>query len=155
MQTAEELIAHYAAVRARIRRTKPGPVPVLVTLPRPPKPLEPAPVSRPKAPNMDLPTFLAQIKSRQLPASPANAIRLAALLDRREGFEEGTVIGKGRKYQIASVRFEFYWHLIHTFGWAYAQAGRNIGRDHTSILHGTAKYESILRDKAASGGSGA
>jgi hypothetical protein len=147
MQTAQDLIAHYAAVQRRIRRTPS--TPMLVTLPTPKVLPEPVPIPRPKTPNMDLPTFLAQVKSRQLPASPANATRLAALLDQREGFEEGTVLGIRRKYKIAAVRFEFYWHLIHTFDWAYAQAGRNIGRDHTSILHGVAKHEAKLRNDPA------
>jgi hypothetical protein len=139
MQTAQELIEHYAAVQRRIRRTPTGPV--LVTLPKSPAPPEPAPISHPKIPKTDLATFVAQIKSRQLPASPANALRLAALLDAREGFEEGTIMGRCRKYKIAAVRFEFYWHLLHTFNWSYSYASKVIGRDHTTLLHGVQNHE--------------
>lgn len=159
-QSAEDMMAHYRALKRRINAPPPRPA----AMPAPAMPPAAAP-AKPKVTSAakrkydaaakklwpfepgttpKLKQVLKAINCGKVLASNANALRLAQVMDAEFGFPPGTILGTGRKAYIVRRRFEYYYYLVELLGMKYLQAARVIKRDHTSLLHGVQKYKERL-----------
>jgi chromosomal replication initiation ATPase DnaA len=146
-QSADALLAHYAAVREKFKP------PMTVRMPAAPRPAviranqlddKVKVVARDPA-HVALDAFLEEISCGKLIASPANAMRLAKLLDARYRLPNGSVEGRGQAHKIVAVRHRWFWILVRQWGWAYYQTGVVTNRDHTTIMNGITKHEKVRK----------
>ena len=129
--TAEELRAHYAAVKARIagaaRRPPPQVQPLLVVRPAPP---EPEPDEEP------------DLRPPLLAGAPIGRTRdLVEPVLQRHMVTWKQVAGRDRKQAIVAARQECMW-VLNKAGMSLPMIGRFMRRDHTTVLHGVRKHES-------------
>ncbi|RVT75642.1 hypothetical protein EM858_14435 [Agrobacterium sp. CNPSo 2736] len=111
-KTAEELLAHYAAVRRRIYGA-----PKVVNIAAKPKP---APAR---------------------PSGLTSKERVLALFCRRTGLSEEVIVSQSTQQRIVLIRQAcFYWMVRRTSS-SLVEIGRFIGgRDHTTVRHGIRQY---------------
>jgi len=128
--TADELRAHYAAVKARIadaaKRPLPEVRPLLVVRPAPPKP---EPDEEP------------DLRPPLLAGAPLGRARgLLEPVLQRHMLTWRQVISKDRKQAIVSARQECMW-VLNKAGMSLPMIGRFMNRDHTTVLHGVRTHE--------------
>ena len=134
--TLEEQRAHYSTVRARIANAEQRPTPE-----------RPAP--RIIIVNHDLPSPAREpVPVRIKPAwfsvaSPDRFRALVAGVCAAHGIEMSTVISKTRRQRIVRVRQEIAYHAIR-FGWGYAQVGRWMAKDHSTVIHSARRMEKMI-----------
>ena len=113
-ETAEELLQHYAAVKARLRD---------------------AALKRPQNRQYDFPIGpLPEIITKP----NRRTILRDVALQHCVAIDE--ICGKSRKKKYVLARRELYFRLKEEIGMSFAEIGRFIGRDHTSVLFGYRKY---------------
>jgi len=65
-------------------------------------------------------------------------------VERRHGVHARAMLGPRRTRSIMAARTELYVLLAHTEGLAFAEIGRVLGRDHTTIMSAVHSYEERL-----------
>ncbi|HVI27509.1 hypothetical protein [Hansschlegelia sp.] len=64
---------------------------------------------------------------------------------KKYGVAEASVLARGKRGgQIVLARQEFFWRLVNEIGLSYAEAGRRVGRDHTSIRYGALNHQARI-----------
>ena len=113
-ETAEELLQHYAAVKARLRD---------------------AALKRPQNRQYDFPIG-------PLPEIIKKPNRKSILRDvaAKHNMAVEDICGPSRKRKHVLARREVYFRLSQELGISFAEIGRFIGRDHTSVLFGYRQY---------------
>ena len=136
--TAEELMAHYAIVRARLNGPAPKVIIHAAALPPPPPEPEPEPIE-PSAP--ELPKFFVHTA----PVNPAsirvNFDEVVELVCNELGYTRSGIFANRRVHKLCFDR-QMLWALAykHCPHLSLPQIGRaSGGRDHTTVLHGRRK----------------
>ncbi len=75
------------------------------------------------------------------------AFELAERIAVRHGVRVEALLGTDRLGPVAAARFEFWCVLHGTFGIPFAEIGRIVGRDHTTVIDGITKHETGLRKR--------
>lgn len=133
MQTAAQIVDNYRAVRARLW----GPATTgRVTIHRPVKPPEPAPMQAP------IKRQIVQVKGRKkgrkaLPQGVFEPTVQGACAKWRVDRDE--VFSDCRKRPCVLARIEII-QALHAAGWSYSGIGRRMNKDHSSVLHLHKKY---------------
>lgn len=63
------------------------------------------------------------------------------------GISVGDAQGPCRRRDLAKLRFHVMW-LLRQAGWSYPRIGKRLNRDHTAILHGVRRWESLRASHA-------
>ena len=86
--------------------------------------------------------------SRQTPVRPPLPSTICAPRDvlsdacATAGISVTDAQGPCRRRDLATQRFHVMW-LLRRAGWSYPRIGRRLNRDHTAILHGVRRWESL------------
>lgn len=119
-QSVDQLLAHYAAVRARLNR---APSPPRVTH------IEPAPAPAPVVPPKINKTF-----------------EIMAAIAAKYELTLGDITGKSRKNHVVNARHEAMWTLYDEHGRSLQFIARMFGGyNHTSVLHAVRRWRRIRK----------
>ena len=132
--TADDLMAHYATVRARLHGPAPKPIMNTAVI-FPPLPVEPEPVPPlpPEPPVVMMP--VVPVKPEEI---RINFEEVVALVCRDLGYERRELFADRRYHKLCFDR-QMLWALAHKhcLHMSLPQIGRaSGGRDHTTVLHG-------------------
>lgn len=130
--TAEDLMAHYATVRARLHGPAPKPVMNTAVL-FPPPPKEPEPPPPPEPPMVMMPSVAMKPEEVRI-----NFEEVIALVCNDLGYERRELFADRRYHKLCFDR-QMLWALAHKhcLHMSLPQIGRaSGGRDHTTVLHG-------------------
>jgi len=134
--TAEDLMAHYATIRARLHGPAPKVIINPVALPLPPEPEpEPEPVKS------ELPKIATRIAYVLPDTLRINFDEVVELICRELGYTRAGIFANRRTHTICFDR-QLLWALAHKhcLHLSLPQIGRaSGGRDHTTVLHGRKK----------------
>lgn len=126
--TLEEQIAHYAAIKKRLRQ---GMViaPPVVAKPEPePEIVEPAKAGMPVQ-------LTGPMRFRK------HVMQISKLLD----VNPEILFTSSRKRQYTMARFEIFYYLVVQGQWPYMRVGRWLGYDHTTIMHGVKRIKEMIK----------
>lgn len=125
--TVDELRARYAAIRRKLYGLS-GPTGVI-----PPKrlgePLPPAPA----------PTY-----SHFRFNAPKRFVDLIIEVAREHKISPEAIVDKTRKAKIVRARQDLFYRAHHRAHMSHSQIGRYLNCDHTTVMHGVKKHESLL-----------
>ena len=151
VETADQILANYRDVRARLRGTNSNPV---VVIPRKPAAL-PAPVKEPEQEQEPAPA-VAQVPEHDVvvavaPAPiPPRLYAISAQVCHKYGITQGQLFGRSVRRVISSARKEVYYRAHEELKMSLANIGRYFRRDHTTIAHGIKQHKILnkLEDAA-------
>ena len=134
--TADDLMAHYATVRARLH----GPAPRVFVHPSalPPPPPEPEPEPEIVVPLMRMPVVIPLPHEVRIQFD-----EVVGLVCDHRGYHRREVFAERRVKHLCATR-QIIWALARKFCWhmSLPQIGRSSGKkDHTTVLHGIKKGE--------------
>lgn len=142
--TPEELMAHYDAVRMRVRGLQPRPQ-VLVRRPKAQVHVLPSEVIKRPPPDPDLKRIIythpigPQIRGVERDwlfiQTGKSGRAIVEEVCRKHNLPVHVVRGKGRFAELNKARVEIYRRLWHETGLSASAIGRLCGRDHSTILH--------------------
>lgn len=133
--TADDLMAHYATVRARLHGPAPKPV-INIAAMAPPAPVEPQPVLPPPPPPP--PVFVRPAMPIKPEEIRINFEEVVALVCKDLGYERRELFADRRFHKLCFDR-QMLWALAykHCPHMSLPKIGRaSGGRDHTTVLHG-------------------
>lgn len=93
------------------------------------------------------PTSLNQIGLTPLVTPRQSYINILKMVAKKHGLEPEIIQGAVRSREVIAARHEFWYRVHNELGYSCARIGRLENKDHTTILHGTAKHAARLLDK--------
>jgi len=94
-----------------------------------------------------IPSSSRQVGLTPLVTPRQSYINILKMVAKNHGIDPETIQGGSRFKKVIFARHEF-WYRVHTeLGYSFARIGRLENKDHTTILHGTAKHAARVLDK--------
>lgn len=134
-KTSEELLNHYAAVKARINKSR-APIEAVDQVE---EEVVCAPVELPDDTELD--RVLEELANVPAVFPTLMARRIVADTALEFGVSVESISGEARMKCFVEARKKVCWRLSRELGWSLPRIGRWVNRDHTTVLHAVRMYD--------------
>lgn len=99
------------------------------------------------------PKMPAALRAAQMGVGTGGGFKPVEVVIREEmevsGLTLDDVMQKSKRQKFCDFRQRLYWRLRHESGLSFPKIGKLVGRDHTTICHGVARYQEIIDEGRA------